>query len=825
MDDKPDISELIQLMFVGLIGAYQESEEIVQDFHDKHDRRRRGFILFECLAHQPLHREKNNKVKVIPIIGPFPHRLARRSIYWKHEDIASKIIQSRSPFAEKIYARWNTGSGNNADVEFSGRNFWLEYKEFRVPPTTDPEVRKGLFFAKGVRGFTYENTKNALKGNAKDGSLELLQKLYLPLIEPFGEDETTSLFIPIASSQVFYGFLFACIPHFKTDEDWHLEQLASELRKCIKRYYIPALALIHEHFFENLSYEKLVEAKDDPDKLKEYLASSIRISDELEIDYKSFICRREGEERQNPCFECQHFRWEESSDNTVEKYLHKLWQDRKEGRIKLEESLFFKERIYADPKMLDLLETFLKPSKAKLKKEGDKVPSILVVATSGAGKEDVPKLLKLFGDYYRRGEIYKLNMAALKPEAVAPLAMMGATITGKKDCLPATKVELKGMFFKLREQTHREFEKFVIKDRGLDKAIKCYQHELSLRNKNIQDAINENELIRGLIESTLLTFLEKEGYSDALQFIVKEIEKAKNGNQRILKTLNKLKELCLELYNKKGLLDKLSGIYKKLEKSKANIRELVKKFEPEERDVVKELYGCFPTIVLDELNSLSMDSQGVLLRFLEQAEITPIGDYKDEMGSDGKAETEYRKFITDFLIVGLMNEEPEEITREKAIRFLKRESYIGGLLGDLLYEHILKIRRLRPDLRSRMMRNGTVRIPSLKERRADIPINFYLSASKAKKCYFANGEIRIVMAALDYLMRPDLEWHENFRLLETLTKKVMEIVYEDYWDKMDRGDKIPTINGKDLILIREKHIREAMKEIGMIKEERPLIGE
>ena len=195
------------------------------------------------------------------------------------------------------------------------------------------------------------------------------------------------------------------------------------------------------------------------------------------------------------------------------------------------------------------------------------------------------------------------------------------------------------------------------------------------------------------------------------------------------------------------------------------------------------------------------------MRFLENAEITPIGGYEDEMLVDGEDDKAYREFITDFLVVGLMNEDPEAITREEAIRFLEKEKYIGGLLGDLLYEHILKIRRLRPDLRSRMMRNGIFKMPKLAEHRADIPVIFYGLMDKYKGDYFVNGKIRITMDALEYLMSPEWDWPENVRLLETLTKKVVEIVYEDYEDKEDK-----------LIIVRERHIRKAMKEIGMLKE-------
>lgn len=195
------------------------------------------------------------------------------------------------------------------------------------------------------------------------------------------------------------------------------------------------------------------------------------------------------------------------------------------------------------------------------------------------------------------------------------------------------------------------------------------------------------------------------------------------------------------------------------------------------------------------------------MRFLENAEITPIGGYKDEMLVNGKAGKEIHKFFSDFLIVGIMNEDPEVITREETIRFLQRERYVGGLLSDLLYEHILKIRRLRPDLRARMMRNGKFEIPKLAEHRADIPVSFYGFINKEKRDFFPKSKIRITMDSLELLMSSELEWTENFRLLQTLTKKIVEIIYEDYENKK-----------KELIIIRENHIRKAMEELGMIKE-------
>jgi hypothetical protein len=354
-------------------------------------------------------------------------------------------------------------------------------------------------------------------------------------------------------------------------------------------------------------------------------------------------------------------------------------------------------------------------------------------------------------------------MASLKPDAVAPVAMVGAEITweGNKG------VKLEGIFNEIRRKTLQNFRDFL---KPRDEAEEGLYEKACKYEKNLDKCIDN---------------IKSNGREIKLEEkLIAELEKQKKHIQNVI---NKFENKELDL----------------------------KKLTAEEKLVVKELFGRLPVIVLDELNSLSLENQGTLLRILENAEITPIGGFEDKMGGKDEIENDYREFVTDFLVVGLMNEDPEEITREEAIRFLKRESYIGGFLGDMLYEHILKIRRLRPDLRSRMMRNGMFKVPRLSERRSDIPGMFYLLLNWAIGDYFVNTETRITIDALEYLMRPDFEWPENVRLLQTLVKKVVEIVYEDYENKRQMGHQISKIDGvRELYIVREKHLRQAMKEIG-----------
>lgn len=809
-----DISELIQLMFVGLMGANKEIERVLKNFHEKHDKPNRGYMFYEFFVHQPLHKKLPSDKKNYDGIWtfyPFYNLLARRSLMIKPpekdnnrnhkkflpiEDIALPDIlikMNDSIYTKPIYTFFLENIWKKDDKKFNKpkpvhlNKCELNFEELNEP-FINPREYPDSFFAK-IKDYTVKNIgeiydkklKNSIDPYSKK-SFEELKRLRWPLESVGEEQKITAFLIPIASSQVFYGDLFICTPHFNED-DINLKQLASELLRCVKKHHVPALALIHEHFFE-----------------KSVIKSGKKINDTLDLTYKgkkigeyiSPICRSIKDQGVKHCYQCTYFGWEESSDNTVEKYLHKLWQNRRTRFTdkKIKESLFFKNRLYTDPKMLDVLEGFLKPSKAKLKN----LPSILVVASPGAGKEDIPPLLKLFTDYYDKGKTYKLNMASLKPDAIVPMAMVGGEITSKKDVeygilnLSFHKKEtykLEGILQKIRKETQKDFEKFI-KDE-LNQKIEKYEDYFKDRIKNIIDRIKE---------------------------INKEIMKKDEHGSSDIKIEHKQREK-----------QKLEKEHKELEVKREILRRIkdlkisdIENLSSEAKLLIKELFGKFPTIMLDELNSMNIESQGVLLRFLESREITPIGSLEDEILIDGKANEEYREFITDFLVVGLMNEEPEEITREEAIRFLQKEKYIGGLLGDLLYEHIMKIRRLRPDLRARMMRNGVFRIPKLAEHRADIPHSFYNLLNNDKEDYFPNSEIRITMDALELLMSSELEWSENFRLLETVTKKVEEILYEDYENKRNRGEAIQEINGKDLIIIREKHIRKATKEIGMLKE-------
>lgn len=206
----------------------------------------------------------------------------------------------------------------------------------------------------------------------------------------------------------------------------------------------------------------------------------------------------------------------------------------------------------------------------------------------------------------------------------------------------------------------------------------------------------------------------------------------------------------------------------------------------------------FPTVILDEFNSMDPDSQGVLLRFLDNSEIVPLGAIKTKIPAKD----------IDCLVVGIMNEDPEDISRERAMEFFRRGEYLGSFLGDLLYEHFLRIRRLRPDIMYRMIRNGKFVIPALRERGEDIPMLFHVFVRSELERILSNGlpKIHFPLDMLDRLTAPDLLWPGNVRQLQALAKVVADCLFAN--------GSIPPNN---YYIVKLPILEKALRQVGLVK--------
>lgn len=187
--------------------------------------------------------------------------------------------------------------------------------------------------------------------------------------------------------------------------------------------------------------------------------------------------------------------------------------------------------------------------------------------------------------------------------------------------------------------------------------------------------------------------------------------------------------------------------------------------------------GAKQVFILDELNSLDYDMQGSLLRLLENSEAAA-------MFSSGQPQ-----FIN-ALVIGIVNEDPDEVTRESELRLLKAaEEFLGKAEAARLYDALHRSRRLRPDLVYRLKRGVYVRVPALRHRREDIPLLFKHPCTTHLENLFAHRygqvherkplcvEVEYDLDVYDLLMRRDLHWPGNLRQLQAVSRRAADEVW------------------------------------------------
>jgi transcriptional regulator with AAA-type ATPase domain len=169
--------------------------------------------------------------------------------------------------------------------------------------------------------------------------------------------------------------------------------------------------------------------------------------------------------------------------------------------------------------------------------------------------------------------------------------------------------------------------------------------------------------------------------------------------------------------------------------------------------------------ILDELNSMEHNMQGSLLRWLDNGEAFSQG-------------TDAVKYVNG-LIVGVVNEDPDVVTNEIVLdQVQKSKELLGGAQTASMYTSLTESRHLRPDLVDRLKRGAYIRIPSLKERREDLPLLFtaFLESSYKAVCEGA-GEIKPVMPEVEYraferLQDRTIHWAGNMRQLQAVAAQV-----------------------------------------------------
>jgi hypothetical protein len=197
--------------------------------------------------------------------------------------------------------------------------------------------------------------------------------------------------------------------------------------------------------------------------------------------------------------------------------------------------------------------------------------------------------------------------------------------------------------------------------------------------------------------------------------------------------------------------------------------------------------GLLPVVILDELNSLDIDAQGVLLRFLENGEIQPLGGVRSKK--------------INFLVIGVVNEPEGFLTLEEPIREIRENKLFGRLLSHYFYEQFRGMRRLREDLYHRLIREGKINLKNIEERREDLPILFAHFVRKELGCKW--NELWIDIDVFEILMSPHISWTGNFRQLQSIAKKVVNQIK----------------NEEGVWRVKRKDIIEVLKEYGYKEEE------
>lgn len=202
------------------------------------------------------------------------------------------------------------------------------------------------------------------------------------------------------------------------------------------------------------------------------------------------------------------------------------------------------------------------------------------------------------------------------------------------------------------------------------------------------------------------------------------------------------------------------------------------------------------TFILDELNSLDTEAQGILLRLLEKGEVAPIGSTSQQFWQESKWNASKELPNLDWLVIGVVNEPPGLLTRESVLAGLQDSAVFGELVGGLLYEVMRKSRRLRDDLYHRLRRGGEIRIPTLKERRVDIPALVYAlvvndvglrlrdSGEEARSQDHEDGTISgdgidFQYGAFEHLTDPRIPWDGNVRQAQVVSKHLARMVVEE----------------------------------------------
>lgn len=560
-----------------------------------------------------------------------------------NDPLEIKTNTKRLPFGENIFKKWRSKLGEvrnlNITKTYSLQNLTLDLENIISANDIDDADKKALLKERAVLIYPW----------AKSGALIDERTIHI-------------VGVPIASNKLFYGYILVGFFYMDTDGannikcNQLLTELQSKMENQASEFYLPALVLCHHSVYEKYYLKKEEE--------------QFSIEKDLPFLYDELS----------------------ESSNALERNIHKLWKMRKTNEKEFEDIAFrkahfiFKGCFWGSPTSIKRIEEALTWDmnfcNDKKPDQKPKLKTFLIFGGPGSGKDTLSKMIGLFSSGHTLSVPYIVNMAALKPDWIAPPSLAGMHL------------------------------------------------QLGSPDKKF------------------------------------------------------------EFTSKQYVLD---GIFKKV---------LDKASKKPNEDTDK-----WPVLIFDELNSLDIDTQGTLLRIIENAEIVPIG------GIDKAVDTETAEKL---LVVAVVNELPHQLTMEDTIKSFSRDKKLwGSLLGTALYESFRGVRRLRDDLYYRFRRGGYISLPDLDDRREDIPIIFFASLpddltddivgnshtvhiGKRNNEKGNNNEKKIFVEydVWDLLTHETIQWKGNIRQLQAVAHNIArEVRKEEIKGGKKRDIDVPLVKG------------------------------
>lgn len=391
------------------------------------------FFYLEYFMNEPLPRNKDFLRDGGSVFCPFLERMIKEQPFlldWENleENLNAIEIKKNGQFEVALLPRTRELEKKflNTPLEIETKTKWL-----KMGKALFDRWKKATSVAiKNVRiseSYSIDNLKNDFKEIINDPNIQepnkrALIKERVVLIYPWAKSgalESESLHIvgvPIASKKLFYGYILVGFFQMKAFSKTRLNNIEKHLRVHMAEqasdFYLPALILCHHSLYEDFyTREKNTGINEDMPFLSKGLSSS---------------------------------------ENMLERNIHRLWLMRNKNwhKFNKDENLkkahfIFKDRFWGSPTSIRKIEEALtwdmnfegnqpKKNKDNTDETKPKLKTFLIAGGPGSGKDTLSKMIALFSSGHTLSKPNIFNMAALKPDWLAPPSLVGFGLIGSR---------------------------------------------------------------------------------------------------------------------------------------------------------------------------------------------------------------------------------------------------------------------------------------------------------------------------------------------------------------------------------------------------------